>query len=205
MIGRLRGRVIGRVDEMLTIDVGGVGYEVAVTRTAERAFAAAIAENAELTVFVHTHVKEDALTLFGFSSLEERDAFRLLLGVSNVGPRTALALLSGLTVAELADAVAHKDLARLSSVQGIGKKTAERLVFELADKLGAFAAARAIPPDAASTKAAPGARADLLSALANLGYKPAQAERAAAMVEPMLTQKAPFESVLREALKALSR
>ena len=213
MIGMLRGRVVHRAEDLFVVDVGGVGYEVLTTLTTERALAAPLhateagAPPREVTLFIHTHVKEDALTLFGFASLEERDAFRMLLGVSNVGPRTALALLSGLTVGELAEAVASKDLARLSKVQGIGKKTAERLAFELQDKLAAFVAARGVLTLRPSTIAPKhlGPRADLLSALTNLGYKAPVAERAATSIEPLIAEGVPFEALLREALKGLAK
>ena len=202
MIGRLRGHVVGREGGTLVIDVGGVGYEVLVTTTTEVAVGGAASE---VTLHVHTHVKEDALVLFGFASPEERDAFRLLLGVSNVGPRTALALLSGLNVGALADAVANKDLARLSTVQGIGKKTAERLVFELQDKIKLFAIPAGQGQGGRGTLPPSSSRDDLLSALANLGYKPAQQDRALAAVATLVEAKAPFEEILREALRALSR
>jgi len=191
----LRGRLAIRGEGQLVVDVGGVGYEVACSAQTERALPPL---EREVNLHVHTHVKEDAIQLYGFASAEERDAFRVLLGVSNIGPRTALALLSGLTVEELGLAIASRDLGRLSSVQGIGKKTAERLAFELQNK---FPKPRLAP--AASGPA--GQRQDLLSALVNLGYKPALAERAAAAVQGMWESGTPFEEVLREALKALSR
>jgi len=202
MIGRLRGEVVSREAGTLILDVGGVGYEVLVTTTTELAVAG---KSGEVILHVHTHVKEDALTLFGFASGGERDAFRLLLGVSNVGPRTALALLSGLTVAELADAIAKKDLLRLSKVQGIGKKTAERLVFELQDKMKLFSIPAGDAQPGARRPPPSSARDDLLSALGNLGYKPAQQDRALIAVAGLLEAKAPFEEVLREALRALAR
>lgn len=210
MIGMLRGRVAFRAEGQLVVDVNGVGYEVSTPDRVEGASTAARAASGpaeEVTLFVHTHVKEDALTLFGFSTLDERDVFRLLLGVSNVGPRTALALLSGLSVTELAEAVARKDLLRLSKVQGIGKKTAERLTFELQDKLPAFVSVRGMSPSRPSLGApkSAGPRADLLSALTNLGYKQPVAERAAAAVESLIDEGVPFEALLREALKALAK
>jgi Holliday junction DNA helicase RuvA len=192
MIGLLRGRLSSRSEGVLVVDVGGVGYEVFTSAPSERALAAA---GGEVTLHVHTHVKEDAIQLYAFTTREERDAFRVLLGVSNIGPRTALALLSGLTVEELADAVATRDLARLSTIPGIGKKTAERLAFELQDKFPRRMAA--------TTVAAAGPRADLVSALVNLGYKPAQAEKAVGTVAGRFAEGAGFEEVLREALRAL--
>jgi Holliday junction DNA helicase RuvA len=196
MIGLLRGKLAARqADGVVLIDVGGVGYEVFTTSSSDRTLGPS---GADCVVYVHTHVKEDAIQLYGFATARERDAFRVLLGVSNIGPRTALALLSGLTVDELASAVANRDLARLGSVPGIGKKTAERLVFELQGKL----VPEVLEPIPAG---ATGPRADLLSALVNLGYKPAQAEKALAAVGPMLAGGTAFEDALREALRVLSR
>src|SRR5262249_12443517 len=135
MIGWLRGRVL--VEEpsgALLIDVNGVGYEVnAPLGTLGRAREA----DGAIELFVHTHVREDALDLFGFANETERRTFRLLLGIPNVGPKTALGVLSALSVSELGRAVGAGDLGRLSKVPGIGKKTAERLVLELKDKLPA--------------------------------------------------------------------
>src|SRR3954471_6600235 len=133
MIGRLTGIPLSDEDGALVIDVHGVGYEVsAPLGTAGRA-----ARDAEgrVTIYVHTHVREDALMLFGFAMESERHAFRTLIGVSNVGPKTALAVLSALPAADLARAIAAKDVARLTAISGVGKKTAERLVLELRDKL----------------------------------------------------------------------
>src|SRR5262245_44750271 len=130
MIGRLRGRVLG--DDAfgtVLIDVGGVGYDVTVPAgTLGRAVRSA---GDQVELFIHTHVREDALDLFGFASEDDRRVFRLLIGLPNVGPKTALGVLSALPVAELSRAVGASDVARLTKVPGIGKKTAERLVLEL--------------------------------------------------------------------------
>jgi Holliday junction DNA helicase RuvA len=195
MIGLLRGRLAAREQGQLLLEVGGVGYEVSASAVTERALPPL---GSEVTLHIHTQVKEDAIQLYGFADPEERVAFRILLGVSGIGPRTALALLSGLTVEELKAAVATRDLARLSSVPGIGKKTAERLVFELKNKLPG---PRLVPA------AAPlqGPHQDLLSALVHLGYKPAAAEKAAAAVAGRWAEGVAFEEVLREALRSLSR
>jgi Holliday junction DNA helicase RuvA len=195
MIGLLRGRIAAQNEGVLVVDVGGVGYEVFTSSFSQRALESS--GSGDVTLSVHTHVKEDAIQLYGFASTEERNTFRVLLGVSNIGPRTALALLSGLTVPELAQAVTSRDLARLSAIPGIGKKTAERLAFELKDKLQGVSAVRSPPPPA-------GARADLLSALQNLGYKPVQAEKALQSLDGRL-EGGNFEDLLREALRALSR
>src|SRR5579883_3362132 len=130
MIGRLTGKVVAHeAESAVVLDVGGVGYELAVPLgTLGRA---PTDESGRTTLFVHTHLREDALTLFGFASDRERAAFRTLISVSNVGPKIAMAVLSALPAEELAHAIAAKDVARLTSINGVGKKTAERLVLEL--------------------------------------------------------------------------
>ena len=144
MIGRLSGKVLGQEAEgVVVVDVGGVGYEVQVPLgTVGRA---PIDGDGRATFWVHTHAREDALILFGFASESDRLAFRTLIGVSSVGPKTALAVLSALPAAELARAIAKKDLGQLTRIPGIGKKTAERLVLELRDKLELAALPAAAP------------------------------------------------------------
>jgi Holliday junction DNA helicase RuvA len=170
MIGWLRGRVIAEEpDGKLLVDVNGVGYEVAVP-------AGTLGRGSEhdgvRDFFVHTHVREDALELFGFVNDRDRSAFRLLIAIPNVGPKTALGVLSSLSVSELARAVAAGDAARLSKVPGIGKRTSERLLLELKGKLDDLEEGT-IP----STKPA-GMRTRLVSALTNMGYRPSEAEKA---------------------------
>ncbi len=183
MIGWLRGTVRATSPTgLLVLEVSGVGYEV----QTPPALAAGlrIGETAEL--FVHTLVREDELSLFGFASAEERDWFRRLLGVAGVGAKTALALLSALAPKELAAAIAQGDAARLARTPGIGKKTAERIVLELRDKTE--------PQHVAS-----GVLEDVRLALLNLGYKPREVERALAKAPPE-----DFEAALKAALKALA-
>lgn len=179
------------------LDVKGVGYEL---KTPLGALGRARSENGEVELFVHTHVREDALDLYGFPNETERRAFRLLLGIPNVGPKTALGVLSVLSVAELARAVASSDLASLAKVPGIGKRTAERLVLELKDKLGEVEAdGRAVPSGAP----APGTRGRLVSALTNMGYRQGEAEKAVASLGQRV-DSAPLADLLKEALAALS-
>jgi len=173
LIGRLVGNVVATNDGTVTVDVGGVGYEVHIPggtlgRTGNGA------GESRVTLYVHTHVREDSLDLFGFSSELERLVFKLLIAVPNVGPKTALGILSALPPPELASAVADRDLARLTSISGIGKKTAERLVLELKEKLPRVAelGSRGAPP----RKHDDAAR--LLGALTNMGFRQAEAERA---------------------------
>jgi Holliday junction DNA helicase RuvA len=163
MIGYLDGRVRELQPSVLLLDVGGVGYEIHVPLS----LLPHAARGAPLGLFVHTHVREDALTLFGFLSARERDTFRALLAVSGVGPRTALALLSGLEPDELAAAIDAEQWRRLSAVPGIGRRTAERIIVELKGKLARPERAGAASP-----------RADAISALVNLGYPRRAAEEA---------------------------
>jgi Holliday junction DNA helicase RuvA len=151
MIGRLTGKVAHQAaDGTVIVDVGGVGYEVLVPLgTVGRV---SVDPDEVATLWVHTHAREDALLLFGFASESEREAFRTLIGVSGVGPKTALAVLSALPADELQRAIQAKDLGRLTRISGIGKKTAERLVLELRDKL-AFVGP---PPAAVRAPRAPG-------------------------------------------------
>jgi Holliday junction DNA helicase RuvA len=139
MIGRLTGKVTEEDDGGIVVDVNGVGYEVIVPLgTIGRSKPDA---EGRITLFIHTHVREDALTLFGFASDGDRVAFRTLIGVSNVGPKTAVAVLSALPAHELGQAIARKELGKLTSISGVGKKTAERLLLELKDKLPVLEAA----------------------------------------------------------------
>lgn len=196
MIGRLVGTVVATSDSILTVDVGGVGYEVHVPRGTVRS--APGAEHARVTLHVHTHVREDALDLFGFSSEIERVVFRLLISVPNVGPKTALGILSALPPPELASAVADKDLTRLSAISGIGKKTAERLVLELKEKLPRLAELRSsTSPERPSDDAA-----RLAGALTNMGYRPAEAERAVAALSDRIGKES-LSELLKAALAKL--
>jgi holliday junction DNA helicase RuvA len=196
LIGRLVGTVVATSDSILTVDVGGVGYEVHVPRGPVRS--APGAEHARVTLHVHTHVREDALDLFGFASEIERVVFRLLITVPNVGPKTALGILSALPPPELASAVADKDLTRLTAISGIGKKTAERLVLELKEKLPRLAELRSsTSPERPSDDAA-----RLAGALTNMGYRPAEAERAVAALSDRIGKES-LSELLKAALAKL--
>lgn len=209
MIGRLHGRVVSESpDGLVVVDVAGVGYEVLLPLgTLGRC-----APDAEgrVTLQVVTHVREDAITLFGFADERERAAFRLLTAVAGVGPRIAVSVLGGLPAAELAHAVARGDVKRLTSVPGVGKRIAERLVLELKDKLTGLAAGAAgayVPTPGftapVSPVAAAGPAAALVAALVNMGFKAAEAERAAAELGPRITE--PLDVLVRESLRRLVR
>jgi Holliday junction DNA helicase RuvA len=190
-------------DETFVLDVKGVGYElVGPLGTVGRA--RGLSPGDEVTFHVHTHVREDALLLFAFATLEDKAAFRTLISVSNVGPKMALALLSAMPADELANVVAAKDLAKLVSIPGIGKKTAERLLLELKDKL---APPLKRPPTAPREGARPlgPSNAELLaSALTRLGYRAAEAERVIAQLGTRVESE-PVQSLVREALVLLAR
>lgn len=205
MIGRLTGRVVEEPDGGLVVDVNGVGYEVVVPLgTVGRA-----GRDAEerVTLFVHTHVREDALSLFGFATDADRLAFRTLISVSNVGPKTAIQVLSSLPAPELGQAIARKELGRLTSIPGIGKKTAERLLLELKDKLPVLEAATPRSSGAAAPPSAPvsASSAELLArALVNMGYRQAEADRAVDQLKDRLGEM-PLPDLLKEALAVLSK
>jgi holliday junction DNA helicase RuvA len=200
MIAFLRGRVLEKQPNRVLVDVNGVGYEVFIPLST---FYDVADEGAEVALRVHTHVREDALQLFGFLTLLERQMFERLIAVSGIGPKLAIAVLSGLETRDLVSAVQRADVARLTSIPGVGKKTAERIVLELKDRLTQIA----IPPAVDARPQAAGEdrmRGDLLSALQNLGYHRADAERA---IEVVLEQSADrtLESALKDALRRLSR
>jgi holliday junction DNA helicase RuvA len=200
MIGRLTGTVL--VDDPgapIVIDVNGVGYEVLVPLgTVGRA---ARDEGGRVVLFVHTHVREDALELFGFASELDRRVFRLLISVPNVGPKTGLGLLSALPTPELLRGVHEGNVARLTRVPGIGKKTAERLVLELKEKLPQLEERSAPAPAAAPGSASDAKR--LVSALTNMGYRSAEAERAVASMADRIGQDS-LSNLIREALARLA-
>jgi holliday junction DNA helicase RuvA len=182
VIARLRGRLAGRAGAGLIVDVNGVGYLVHAARSVHQL------GGGEITVEVHTIVREDALQLYGFATGEERELFELLLGVSGVGPKVALAIVSGSTPAELRRAIARDDVKRFRAIPGIGLKTAQRVVLELKEKLSI---ADALAPEGSEATIA-------RDALVNLGWTLVDAERALAEVDATL----PVEDQVREALRA---
>jgi len=196
MIGRLTGTIIEKQPPQIVLDVAGVGYEVDVPMST---FYELPALGAQAKLYTHQAIREDAHLLFGFATRLERDTFRELIKVSGIGPKIALAILSGMNADELAQAIAGEDIARLSKVPGIGKKTAERLVLELRGKLGGLAAAG--PLFGAVAKQEVSARDDILHALLALGYN----EREAAAAIKTLPADASVNDGIRLALKALAK
>ena len=200
MIARLSGVVEEKGEEALVVDVNGVGYRVNMSFLG-LARAPRVGEPIKLRI--QTVVREDAFELFGFLDATEEELFGLLTSVSHVGPRVALGVLSGIEPAELAEAIRAGNVNRLKSIRGVGKKTAERLVVELKDKIAAVSLGRASNGAAVPNVVLPaGKNGELLSALLNLGYKPAQAERLAESAQQKLGDEAALEALVREALKA---
>ncbi|MFW6050970.1 MAG: Holliday junction branch migration protein RuvA [Myxococcota bacterium] len=202
MIGRLRGVLAERTDDgAIVVDVGGVGYEVHVPLGA---LGHLPAPPEPATLHVHTHAREDALILYGFPTQADRDAFRTLLGVSSIGPKIALSILSVLDAERLAVAVTRGDKAAFKGIPGVGKKTVERLMIDLKDKLQAVAAGAKARPAAARAAPVPtGPLATVAAALVQMGYKESEADRAVAHLEAKAEGK-PIETLLREALAILA-
>jgi Holliday junction DNA helicase RuvA len=195
MIAHLRGRLLYKNPSQVIVEAGGVGYEVTISVPT---FSNLPEAGSEVALFVHTHVREDALALFGFLRAEEKRLFEKLIQVSGVGPKLAITILSGMPAGDMVASIRGNDLARLTRIPGIGKKTAERLVLELRDKLEGFGAAPA-PPTALPVEE------DVLSALLNLGYQRPAAERALAAVKAAAGNQAAFDVLFREALAAISK
>jgi len=195
MIARLHGRLLEKVPEHIVVDVGGVGYQLAVSL---QSFSRLPALGAEVDLRVHTHVREDALQLFGFLDDHERALFLLLIQVATVGPRVAMAVLSGLETAELERALADGDSRRLTSIPGIGKKKADLIILQLREKVRSLQLARQAEPGAVTG----GDGAEAVSALVNLGYKPAEAERA--VQGASAAGSTPLPELIRDALRRLA-
>ena len=197
MIARLRGTLVDKGPSRIVVDVGGVGYDVQIPLSTFYPLGEA-GSNVELRV--HTHVREDTLALFGFATPLEHDLFERLISINGVGPKLALAVLSGIEPAELIRAVRGQDVARLTKIPGVGKKTAERIGLELKDRLPEVPAAGGRPGSAVEDDR----RSDLLSALINLGYQRAGVEKA---LDRALAEmpEGTFEQMLKAVLKTLSR
>ncbi len=197
MIGRLRGVVISKSPPTLVLEVGGVGYEIEAPMST---FYELPPVGQSATLHTHLVVREDAQLLYGFSRESQRRLFRALLKVNGVGPRVALAVLSGLSDQEFLRCVANEDIARLTRVPGIGRKTAERLVVELRDKLG-NQAKLGDRPDAPSPEVPADPVSEAISALIALGYKSQEANRA---VHGVAGEGLACEEIIRQALKGMA-
>jgi Holliday junction DNA helicase RuvA len=214
MIGRLTGHVTHEDEGAIVLDVHGVGYEVTVPLgTIERAQANQagkadhVGADGRVTLFVHTHVRQDTFSLFGFASDADRLAFRTLIGISSVGPKTAIAVLSALPAPDLGQAIARKELRKLTSIPGIGKKTAERLLLELNGKLPILPTAgqRTHFTQAPAASSQPTNASDLLArALLNMGYRQAEVDRATLQLGAKVGELG-LPDLLKEALAVLSK
>ncbi len=197
MIAHLRGRLLDKHPNRLVVDVHGIGYDVAVPLSTYYGLGDA---GSEVALRIHTHVREDALALYGFATRLEQELFERLIGVSGIGPKLALAVLSGIEPGDLIRAIETGDLARLTAIPGVGKKTGERIVLELKDRLPRSRTETTV----VDAMESPALKDDVLSALMNLGYHRPLAEKAVASA----IKSAPdgsFEGTLKMALRELSR
>src|ERR1700758_3120029 len=193
MIGSLRGKLIEKRPNQILVDINGVGYQVQIPLST---FAGLGALHAETNLLIHTHVREDQLTLYGFATARERQCFELLISASGVGPSLALKILSGMSIEELVPAIRKGDLVQLVRIPGVGRKTAERIVVELRDKLVAIGV-----PDTGKPATRSQFESDVASALVNLGYDERSVEKA--IEKARGAGSADFENLLRGSLQIL--
>ncbi len=194
MIAHLRGRLIAKHPNQAIVEAGGVGYDVVITVPT---FSELPAAGAEVALHIHTHVREDALALYGFLRPDEKQLFEKLITVSGIGPKLAITILSGMATADMVGAIRGNDFARLTKIPGIGRKTAERMCVELRDKLEGFGAAPGVVTHSAVEE-------DVISALTNLGYQRALAEKAVERAVASAGRES-FDEIFREALGGLSK
>lgn len=205
MIATLRGELLFKLPDRVIVDVGGVGYQVMCSQAGQSHLGEV---GGQVFLHVHTDVREDAITLFGFAGIEEKEMFLLLITVSGVGPKLALNILSGGGPRELAMAFMSEDLPRLTRLPGVGKKTAERLCLELKDKVQGMAATAAGQPSTVIGDQDDPHASDVISALINLGYQPPRARQAVDTVRARLSAEQygamELAELLRQALRALA-
>ena len=202
MIARISGMLAYKSVQAITLDVHGIGYRVFVPLTT---FYELPETGQTITLHIHTHVKEDAINLFGFHTLEERNMFQVMISVSGIGPRLAMNILSGINVADLVDAITGGNLRRLLSIPGVGRKMAERLVLELKYKVLKLDRGQAAPRDRAVPRSPEEAvKEDALSALINLGYKNATARDVIEKIMKDTTEIPALDLLLKSALQQLS-
>ncbi|HET9181935.1 MAG TPA: Holliday junction branch migration protein RuvA [Candidatus Angelobacter sp.] len=192
MIAHLRGKLLSKHPNQAIVEAAGVGYEVNISIPT---FSDLPSLGSEVSLFVHTHVREDALALFGFLRSEDKQLFEKLISVSGIGPKLAITVLSGMQAEAMVAAIKGNNVALLTRIPGIGKKTAERMVLELRDKLEAFG----VPPAAVASPV----EEDVLSALVNLGYNRAVVEKSLAQLGDKSGQS--FDALFRRALAALAK
>jgi holliday junction DNA helicase RuvA len=197
MIGHLRGQLAEKRPNQVLVDVNGVGYQVSIPLST---FYALGELRANVTLLIHTHLREDSIALYGFLTAREKQFFELLISASGVGPSLALKILSGMSVDELVPAIRTGDLVRMTRIPGVGRKTAERIVVELRDKLAAM---EAPPPETVAASGRPQLTSDVVSALLNLGYDRRTAENAMEEIAASGAAES-FEALLRATLQQLS-
>jgi Holliday junction DNA helicase RuvA len=206
MIGKLKGRIDSVDEDSVILDVGGVGYHVFLST---RTLGAMPGKGEAAELIIETHVREDHIHLFGFPDASERDCFRTLMTVQGVGVKMALAILSVFSPAQLAAAIAAKDVKSLTRVSGVGNKLAERLTTELKNKLGSFSSGAAVLPIKGARGAAaipePSASEDAVSALIHLGYSRSEAYAAVNDAAGRLEDAGKLDSLIKESLKRLAR
>jgi len=195
LIALLRGRILEKHPQRVIVDVGGVGYDVQVPLST---FYGVGDAGSDVSLRVHTHVREDAIALFGFATPLELELFERLIAINGVGPRLALAVLSGIEPAELVRAVRLQDVARLTTIPGVGRKTAERIALELKDRLPKGLQVDVMKPRAPEEEL----KDDVISALLNLGYQRAAAEK---VIDKAAAEGGSFQDVLKRALRALAK
>ncbi len=199
MIARITGNLISKDPSNVVIDVHGVGYRAFIPLSS---FYGLPDTGHQVSLHIHTHVREDAILLYGFITRREKELFLSLIAVSGIGPKVALAIISGLPAEELADAIARGDQKKISTIPGVGPKTAARVILELKDKVAALGATNTGPCE---TFAPSRQRDEAISALVNLGYKKNMAEDAVKKVCAAHGEDMPLEALIKEALKALSK
>lgn len=193
MIAHLRGRLLAKHPNQAIVETGGVGYDITISVPT---FSDLPAVGSEVALHIHTHVREDSIALYGFLRPAEKQLFEKLISVTGIGPKLAITILSGMAADEMAGAIRGNDIARLTRIPGIGRKTAERLVLELRDKVPAT------PAEEAAAPARTAVEEDVLSALMNLGYQRAAAEKAVASAA---RNGGSFEAMFRQAMASLSK
>ena len=195
MIAHLRGRILEKNPSRVILEAAGVGYEVAISVSS---FSELPAEGSDVSLYIYTHVREDTLALYGFLRRDEKRLFERLISVSGIGPKLAITVLSGIAAETLVAALRGNDLAALTRIPGVGKKTAERMVLELRDKLDGLAAQPVAPPASRMEE-------DVISALVNLGYQRQAAEQAVRRAVEKSSAGASFEQIFRQTMASLQR
>ncbi|HKE33129.1 MAG TPA: Holliday junction branch migration protein RuvA [Candidatus Angelobacter sp.] len=195
MIAHIRGKLISKHPNQAIVEAGGVGYDVTISIPT---FSGLPPLGSEISLFIYTHVREDALSLFGFLRAEDKQLFEKLLSVSGIGPKLAITILSGMPADNMVAAIKSNNVAALTRIPGIGKKTAERMVLELRDKLDGLAAAPAPPPTTRMED-------DVVSALVNLGYQRMSAEQAVKRALDKAGNGASFEQVFRQTMSLMQK